>query len=109
MNNHDLENPYRSTEEDVQFTIGQIQLRGAAPAPILQIYRRDGTREKLDVVREAAKDGLILVNGTSKGGKRDVSIGTGGQVACPRRICYIEGRFGSTSRPLRRGLGWPTA
>ena len=55
MNNHDLENLYRSTEEDMQFAIGLVALPGREPAPIIQIRYRDWTREKLKVVCERAQ------------------------------------------------------
>jgi hypothetical protein len=81
INNHDLENLYRSTEEDMQFAIGLLALPDCRPAPILQIRYRDWTREKLEVVRESFKVGFIVANGKRKDGKYDLFIGTREQVA----------------------------
>ncbi|UCG16432.1 MAG: hypothetical protein JSV19_00015 [Phycisphaerales bacterium] len=41
MNTHDLENLYRSTEEDMRLAIGLVALPGSEPTPILQIHYRD--------------------------------------------------------------------
>ena len=76
MNNYDLENLYRSTEEDMQFAIGPVALPGREPAPIVQIRYRDWTRKKLEVIRESFTDGVVLVSTECATGALDLYIPT---------------------------------
>ncbi|MHC4093935.1 MAG: hypothetical protein ACYSVY_27295, partial [Planctomycetota bacterium] len=60
MNSQDLERLYEATGEDLLFAIGQLLLPGNEAAPYVHIFYRDWPREKLEVVREAFRDGLVL-------------------------------------------------
>lgn len=73
--NNDLTKLYESTEEDMSYGIGLIQLTDAEPAPFIHIHYRDWSREKLEVVRESFKDALILVSAERRPGQHYVYIG----------------------------------
>jgi hypothetical protein len=76
MMNNDLKQFYESTEEDLIYGIGLIQLVDAESTPFIYIHYRDWSREKLEVVRESFQGGLILVSAERKPGQHHVYIGT---------------------------------
>ena len=79
--NHSLRELYESTEEDMFFGIGLIQLPDAKPAPYIHVFYQDWSREKLEVVRESFKSGLILVSAERKPGLHHLYIGTRESIA----------------------------
>ena len=76
MNSQDLDKLYQATGEDLLFAIGALLVPGQEPAPYVHILSRDWPRQKLEVVRESFRDGLILVNGKRSRGGYDLYIGT---------------------------------
>ena len=74
--NYSLRELYESTEEDMIFGVGLIQLPDAEPAPYIHVFYHDWSREKLEVVRESFKSGLILVSAERKPGLHHLYIGT---------------------------------
>ena len=76
MNSQDLDKLYEATAEDLLFAIGALLVPGQEPAPYVHIFYRDWPREKLQVVRESFRDGLILVSGKRSLGGHDLYIGT---------------------------------
>jgi hypothetical protein len=83
--NNDLRQLYESTEEDLLYGIGLIQLMEAEPTPFIHIHYRDWSREKLEIVRESFKGGLILVSAERKPGRHYVYIGTKETIAIQHR------------------------
>ncbi len=73
---HSLRELYESTEEDMTFGVGLIQLPDAEPAPYIHVFYQDWSREKLEVVSESSKSGLILVSAERKPGLHHLYIGT---------------------------------
>ena len=84
MNNR-LRELYESTEEDLLFGIGLLALPDREPAPFIQIFYRDWSREKLEIVRESFKSGLILVSAERKAGLHHFYIGTRETVALQQK------------------------
>ena len=76
LDNQHLKQLYESTEEDMRFAIGTIIMPGNLPCPIINIYYANWSREKLEVVRESFKGGVILVSAERKPGMHDVYLGT---------------------------------
>jgi hypothetical protein len=76
MNTQDLEKLYEATGEDLLFAIGALLVPGQEPAPYIQIFYPGWSREKLEVVREWFRDGLILVSGQRPQGGCDLYLGT---------------------------------
>jgi hypothetical protein len=79
--NHDLRKLYESTAEDLIYGVGLFQLPNAGPVPLIHIHYRGWSREKLEVVCESFKSGLILVSGRRKNGNQDLYIATREQIA----------------------------
>lgn len=78
---NDLEKLYESSAEDMVFGIGLLRLPGTEPTPYVQVFYKDWTREKLEVVRESFKSGLILVSAERRPGVHHLFIGTREQIA----------------------------
>ena len=76
MNTQDLDKLYQATSEDLLFAIGALLVPGQEPSPCIHILYRHWSREKLEVVRESFRDGLILVSGKRTRGGYDLYIGT---------------------------------
>ncbi len=93
-NGIDLKQLYHATEEDMRFAIGSIAVAGQPPVPIIQIHYHDGSREKLEVVRESFKSGLILVSAERKPGLHHLYLGTRETIA----IQQTEGEHRSILR-----------
>jgi hypothetical protein len=85
MMNNDLTKLYESTEKALIYGVGLIQLTDAKPTPFIHIHYRDWSREKLKVVRESFKSGLILVSAERKPGQHYVYIGTKETIAIQQR------------------------
>jgi hypothetical protein len=83
-----------STEEDLIYGVGLIQLTDADPAPFIHIRYRSWSRERLEVVRESFQGGLILVSAERKPGQHHVYIG-------PRETIAIQQREGGHTSILR--------
>ena len=81
MNNDDLHSIYESTEEDLRYGIGMLALPNQRPVPVIQICYKDWSHEKLEVVRESFRDGLILVSGRRPDATRDFYVGTRERIA----------------------------
>lgn len=81
MNHRILEDLYRATEEDLLYGIGLLALPDQDPAPIIHIHYRNWSREKLEIVRESFRGGLVLTFSCQTGGTRDLHISTRERVA----------------------------
>jgi hypothetical protein len=71
-----LEELYESTAEEFRYGIGTIGLPEFGVVPIIQLHYADWGREKLLVVREAFRQGLILVSGHRPTGQIDLYVST---------------------------------
>ena len=76
MNHRILEDLYHATEEDLLYGIGLLALPNKEPAPCIHIHYRGWSREKLEIVRESFRAGLILTSMTRADGASDVRIST---------------------------------
>ena len=85
LDNQELKQLYESTEEDMRFGIGTIMMPGNQPCPIINIHYVDWSREKLEVVRESFKGGLIMTSAERKPGMHDVYLGTRETIAIQQR------------------------
>ena len=81
MNHRVLEDAYRATEEDLLYGVGVLALPGQEPAPFIHIHYCDWSREKLEVVRESFRAGLVLVFSDRQNGIHDLHISTRERVA----------------------------
>jgi len=95
---NELEQLYESTGEDLVFGIGTIQLPNLSPAPIIQVSYENWSREKLEVVRDSFRDGLILTRGKRCTDARDLYIAT------RQRMALQAKADGHTS--VLRAPGW---
>ena len=76
MSHRILESLYDATEEELLYGVGLLALPDQEPAPFIHIHYRDWSREKLEIVRESFREGLILTIGRSIAGVRDLHVST---------------------------------
>ncbi len=67
---------YESTADDLRYGIGVLDVPDRGPVPLIHIHYADWSREKLDLVRESFRGGLILVNGQRASGSCDLYLAT---------------------------------
>ena len=60
MNHRILKTLYDATEEDLLYGVGLLALPDQEPAPFIHVHYRDWSREKLEIVRESFRGGLVL-------------------------------------------------
>ena len=76
MNNRNLEQLYEATAEDLLFAMGTMVVPGGRPSPYIHVFYRNWTREKLEVVRDTFRGGLVLTVGKQPAGRGDLHIAT---------------------------------
>ena len=96
--NNELDELYESTAEDLRFGIGTLELPNLQPAPIILVHYCDWSLEKLDVIRESFRDGVILLRGRRSDDARDLYLAT------RERICLQAEQDGHTS--MLRAPAW---
>ena len=76
MNHRILKNLYEATEEALQYGVGLLALPDQEPAPFIHVHYRDWSREKLEIVRESFRGGLVLTFSCQAEGTRDLHVST---------------------------------
>jgi len=74
--NRKLRQLYDASEEDMTYGIGAIDMGTVSPAPIISIHYRAWSREKLEIVRESFKLGVILSSARRESGTYHAYLGT---------------------------------
>ncbi len=85
MNHRILEDLYDATEEDLLYGVGLMALPDQEPAPFIHIHYRDWPRQKLEIVRESFRSGLVLTFTCQTEGTRDLHVSTRERVAVQAR------------------------
>jgi len=74
--NRTLQALYESTEEDILFAVGLIQLPGQSLTPYVHIHYPNWTHSQLAIVRNAFEDGLTLSVAAVSAGLGDIHLAT---------------------------------
>jgi len=94
MTHHRLDELYSATEEELQFGVGLLAVPSQAPAPFIQVYYRHWSRQKLELVRDSFRGGLVLTISPRSGDTRDLHL-------CTRDGITIQATDGEHTSMLR--------
>lgn len=67
---------YDASEEDMTYGIGAIDMGTGPPAPLISIRYRGWLRQKLEIVRDSIKSGVILSSARRESGTYHAYLGT---------------------------------